>query len=69
MKPSDPDGRPSRAIGINDTVPAPLIRLLEGQTALPRVVTDLRPAIRVRRISNLLFRRSCRAIECAGVTM
>ena len=36
------DGRASRAIGINGTVPAPLIRLLEGQTdARLRACRDL----------------------------
>jgi CopA family copper-resistance protein len=35
------DGRPSRAIGINGTSPAPLIRLREGQIARIRVVNDL----------------------------
>jgi FtsP/CotA-like multicopper oxidase with cupredoxin domain len=32
------DGRPSRAIGINGTVPAPLIRLREGQTVRLKVI-------------------------------
>ena len=35
------DGRPSRAIGINGTVPAPLIRLREGQTIRLQVINDL----------------------------
>ncbi|WP_426265249.1 copper resistance system multicopper oxidase [Sphingomonas sp. PWP1-2] len=35
------DGRPSRAIGINGTVPAPLIRLREGQNVRLHVVNDL----------------------------
>lgn len=35
------DGRPSRAIGINGTVPAPLIRLREGQNVRLSVVNDL----------------------------
>ena len=35
------DGRPSRAIGINGTVPAPLIRLREGQTVRLKVINDL----------------------------
>ena len=35
------DGRLSRAIGINGTVPAPLVRLKEGQTARLTVVNDL----------------------------
>ena len=35
------DGKPSRAIGINGTVPAPLVRLKEGQTAKLTVVNDL----------------------------
>lgn len=35
------DGTPSRAIGINGTVPAPLIRLREGQNVRLRVVNDL----------------------------
>lgn len=35
------DGKPSRAIGINGTVPAPLVRLKEGQTARLTVVNDL----------------------------
>lgn len=35
------DGQPSRAIGINGTVPAPLIRLREGQTVRLRVINDL----------------------------
>ncbi len=35
------DGRPSRAIGINGTVPAPLIRLREGQNVRLRVINDL----------------------------
>jgi CopA family copper-resistance protein len=35
------DGRPSRAIGINGTAPAPLIRLREGQTARLRVINAL----------------------------
>src|SRR3546814_17694686 len=35
------DGRLSRAIGINATVPAPLVRLKEGQTAKLTVVHDL----------------------------
>ncbi|MEO7690760.1 MAG: copper resistance system multicopper oxidase [Sphingomonas sp.] len=35
------DGRPSKAIGINGTVPAPLIRLREGQTVRLHVVNDL----------------------------
>jgi len=35
------DGRVTRAIGINGTVPAPLIRLREGQIARLRVVNDL----------------------------
>jgi CopA family copper-resistance protein len=35
------DGHRSRAIGINGTVPAPLIRLREGQTVRLNVVNDL----------------------------
>lgn len=35
------DGRTSRAIGINGTVPGPLVRLKEGQTARLTVVNDL----------------------------
>jgi CopA family copper-resistance protein len=35
------DGRPSKAIGINGTVPAPLIRLHEGQNVRLHVVNDL----------------------------
>ncbi|WP_077147856.1 copper resistance system multicopper oxidase [Sphingopyxis sp. KK2] len=35
------DGKLSRAIGINGTVPAPLVRLTEGQTARLTVVNDL----------------------------
>lgn len=35
------DGKASRAIGINGTVPAPLIRLKQGQTARLKVVNDL----------------------------
>ncbi|MEO6092737.1 MAG: copper resistance system multicopper oxidase [Novosphingobium sp.] len=35
------DGRPSRAIGINGTVPAPLIRLREGQKVRLNVINDL----------------------------
>ncbi|WP_298671588.1 copper resistance system multicopper oxidase [uncultured Sphingomonas sp.] len=35
------DGRPSKAIGINGTVPAPLIRLREGQNVRLHVVNDL----------------------------
>ncbi|KTE16585.1 copper resistance system multicopper oxidase [Sphingopyxis sp. H115] len=35
------DGKASRAIGINGTVPAPLVRLKEGQTARLTVVNDL----------------------------
>ena len=35
------DGKVSRAIGINGTVPAPLVRLKEGQTAQLTVVNDL----------------------------
>ena len=35
------DGKISRAIGINGTVPAPLVRLKEGQTARLTVVNDL----------------------------
>jgi CopA family copper-resistance protein len=35
------DGRLSRAVGINGTVPAPLVRLKEGQTARLTVVNDL----------------------------
>lgn len=35
------DGKPSRAIGINGTVPAPLIRLREGQNVALHVVNDL----------------------------
>jgi CopA family copper-resistance protein len=35
------DGRRSRAIGINGTVPAPLIRLREGQTVRINVINDL----------------------------
>jgi CopA family copper-resistance protein len=35
------DGRVSHAIGINGTVPAPLIRLREGQLARLRVINDL----------------------------
>ncbi len=35
------DGKISRAIGINGTVPAPLVRLQEGQQARLRVVNDL----------------------------
>ncbi|NML94318.1 copper resistance system multicopper oxidase [Novosphingobium olei] len=35
------DGRPSKAIGINGTVPAPLIRLCEGQTVRLNVINDL----------------------------
>src|SRR3546814_20174587 len=35
------DGKASRAIGINGTVPAPLVRLQDGQTARLPVVTDL----------------------------
>ena len=35
------DGRPSRAIGINGTVPAPLIRLREGQNFRLNVINDL----------------------------
>ncbi|MEI4506122.1 copper resistance system multicopper oxidase [Sphingopyxis sp. CCNWLW253] len=35
------DGKVSRAIGINGTVPAPLVRLKEGQTARLTVINDL----------------------------
>ena len=35
------DGKLSRAIGINGTVPAPLVRLKEGQTARLTVINDL----------------------------
>src|SRR3546814_5430765 len=35
------DGKVSRAIGINGTVPAPLVRLKAGQTARLTVVNDL----------------------------
>jgi CopA family copper-resistance protein len=35
------DGRPARAIGVNGTVPAPLIRLREGQNVRLHVVNDL----------------------------
>jgi CopA family copper-resistance protein len=35
------DGKVSRAIGINGTIPGPLIRLKEGQMARLRVVNDL----------------------------
>ncbi len=35
------DGRPSHAIGVNGTVPAPLIRLREGQNVRLSVVNDL----------------------------
>ncbi|MFA5970698.1 MAG: multicopper oxidase domain-containing protein, partial [Sphingomonas sp.] len=35
------DGRPSRAIGINGTVPGPLIRLREGQNVRLNVINDL----------------------------
>jgi CopA family copper-resistance protein len=35
------DGRPSRAIGVNGTVPAPLIRLREGQNVRLHVINDL----------------------------
>jgi CopA family copper-resistance protein len=35
------DGKPSRAIGINGTVPAPLIRLREGQNVRLNVINDL----------------------------
>ncbi|OYX88330.1 MAG: copper-binding protein, partial [Xanthobacter sp. 35-67-6] len=35
------DGQPSPAIGINGTVPAPLIRLREGQRVRLRVANDL----------------------------
>ena len=35
------DGRQSRAIGINGTVPAPLIRLREGQNVRLNVINDL----------------------------
>jgi len=35
------DGRVSRAIGINGTVPAPLIRLREGQNVRLKVINDL----------------------------
>src|SRR3546814_10356614 len=35
------DGRRSAAIGINGTVPAPLIRLREGQTVRLNVINDL----------------------------
>jgi len=35
------DGRPSHAIGINGTVPAPLIRLREGTTVRLSVTNDL----------------------------
>lgn len=35
------DGRASNAIGVNGTVPAPLIRLREGQNVRLRVVNDL----------------------------
>jgi CopA family copper-resistance protein len=35
------DGRPSRAIGINGSVPAPLIRLREGQNVRLKVINDL----------------------------
>ena len=35
------DGRGSKAIGINGTVPAPLIRLREGQTVRLNVINDL----------------------------
>jgi CopA family copper-resistance protein len=35
------DGRPSKAIGINGTVPAPLIRLREGQNVRLNVINDL----------------------------
>lgn len=35
------DGRPMRAIGINGSVPAPLVRLREGQNARLTVINDL----------------------------
>jgi CopA family copper-resistance protein len=35
------DGRPSRAIGINGTVPGPLVRLRQGQKVLLSVTNDL----------------------------
>jgi CopA family copper-resistance protein len=35
------DGRPSRAVGINGSAPAPLIRLREGQNVRLRVVNEL----------------------------
>ncbi|WP_019833227.1 copper resistance system multicopper oxidase [Sphingomonas sp. PR090111-T3T-6A] len=35
------DGRPSRAVGINGSAPAPLIRLREGQKVRLRVINDL----------------------------
>src|SRR3546814_7243684 len=35
------DGRASHAIGINGTVPAPLIRLRQGQTVRLSVINDL----------------------------
>ena len=35
------DGKISRAIGVNGTVPAPLVRLREGQTARLTVINDL----------------------------
>jgi CopA family copper-resistance protein len=35
------DGRPSRAIGVNGTVPAPLIRLRQGQNVRLHVTNDL----------------------------
>lgn len=35
------DGRPYRAIGLNGTVPGPLLRLKQGQTARLEVVNDL----------------------------
>ncbi|WP_454885852.1 copper resistance system multicopper oxidase [Sphingomonas oryzagri] len=35
------DGRPSKAIGINGTVPAPLIRLREGHNVRLNVINDL----------------------------
>ena len=35
------DGRVSQAIGVNGTIPAPLIRLREGQIARLRVINDL----------------------------
>src|SRR3546814_6764315 len=56
------DGRQSAAIGVNGTVPAPLIRLREGQMVRLNVINDLRSEEHTSELQSLM--RNSYAVFC-----